>query len=137
VPSVSASRPVGAPVLGAVVPESKRPPVTVPATSETGTLPPVEPTPTGATTVTPSSAPSTVTPRGTILTSGGGEVLAKCNGAGKSKLISWQPKTGWTVTSVSPGPALTTGIVFKNGISKIQMTVTCVAGHPTAVVLPL
>ncbi|MDT5030892.1 MAG: eukaryotic-like serine/threonine-protein kinase [Actinoplanes sp.] len=137
VPTVSASRPVGGPVLGAVAPGSNRPPVSVPATSETGTLPPVEPTPTGATTVTPSSAPSTVTPRGTILASGGGEVLAKCNGAGKSKLISWQPKTGWTVTSVSPGPALTTGIVFKNGISKIQMTVTCVAGHPTAVVLPL
>ena len=93
--------------------------------------------PTATPTTEPTTAPTTPAPTGTLLTSKGGTVLARCDGLGKSKLVAWKPKPDWTVYSVAAGPAVTTSIVFKNGASKIRMTVTCVAGKPTAVVLGL
>jgi len=56
---------------------------------------------------------------------------------GKSKLIAWQAASGYSVEKVEPGPALTTSIVFKGLLDRYRMTVTCVAGTPTPVVLPL
>jgi eukaryotic-like serine/threonine-protein kinase len=41
------------------------------------------------------------------------------------------------VESATAGPALTTAVVFAHGLSRIRTTVTCLAGTPTAVVLPL
>jgi serine/threonine-protein kinase len=41
------------------------------------------------------------------------------------------------VQKVDEGPALTAVIVFQDGPSRIRTTVTCVAGAPTAVTLPL
>jgi serine/threonine-protein kinase len=118
-------------VAGAAAEESKSP--SAATTTGAGDPPPgVDPT----VTATPTTEPTT-TATGKLLKSKGGDVLAKCNGAGKSKLVAWEPKPGWSVYSVAAGPALTTSIVFKKDASKIRMTVTCVAGTPTAVVLPL
>jgi hypothetical protein len=75
-------------------------------------------------------------PEGKRLDSPGGFVYATC-GQGKSKLISWQANSGYSVEKVEPGPALTTAIVFRGTLDRIRMTVTCVAGTPTPVVLPL
>jgi serine/threonine-protein kinase len=90
-----------------------------------------------ASSATPSAAPTTSAPKGTVLTSAGGDVLAKCTPSDKAKLIDWTPKAGWTVTGVSAGPAIATSIVFKDATNKVRMTVTCVAGLPTSVVLPI
>jgi hypothetical protein len=75
-------------------------------------------------------------PEGKRLDSPGGHVYATC-GQGKAKLISWQANPGYSVEKVEPGPALTTSVVFKGTLDRFRMTVTCVAGTPTPVVLPL
>ena len=75
-------------------------------------------------------------PRGSRLTSPGGEVVALCD-QGKVTMTSWQPASGYTVEKVQPGPALTAVIVFKSTLLRYRMTVTCVAGNPTPVVLPV
>jgi serine/threonine-protein kinase len=63
-------------------------------------------------------------------------VRARCAG-NKAELISWQPKDPYTVQRVNQGPTLAATIVFKAAASRIRMTVTCVGGTPTAVVVPL
>ena len=120
-------RPVVAPGTGAA---SGHPAVVV-------TAPSTESGPTATPTATPTTTPTVSKPKGTLLTSKGGAVLAKCDSLGKSKLVTWEPRPGWTVYSVAAGPALTTSIVFKKDTSKLRMTVTCVAGSPTAVILGL
>jgi serine/threonine-protein kinase len=86
------------------------------------------------TTGTPaSSAPG---PRTRTLSSTAGTVDATCSG-GRAHLTSWTAKKPYHVESADAGPALTTAVVFADGLSRIRMTVTCVAGTPTAVVLPL
>ena len=65
-----------------------------------------------------------------------GSVEARCTG-GKALLTSWTPKYPYEVERVNAGPVLAASIVFRHGVSRIRMTVTCVAGVPTAVVLPL
>ena len=119
-------RPVVAPGTGAA---SGHPAVVTAPSTESG--------PTATPTATPTTTPTVSKPKGTVLTSKGGAVLAKCDGLGKSKLVTWEPRPGWTVYSVAAGPALTTSVVFKKDTSKVRMTVTCVAGSPTAVILGL
>jgi hypothetical protein len=80
-----------------------------------------------------SSAPAS---RTKTLSSSAGTVQATCSG-GKARLTSWTAKDPYRVESANPGPALTSAVVFAHGLSRIRMTVTCVAGTPTAVVLPL
>lgn len=75
-------------------------------------------------------------PEGKRLTSKGGVVYAKC-AQGKATLTSWEPASGYSVEKVQPGPALAAVIVFKGTPGRYRMNVTCVAGTPTAVVLPL
>jgi serine/threonine-protein kinase len=98
------------------------------------------PGPTGGQPTTTAPPPTTTTTepsgKGKTLTSAGGSVVAKCVG-GKALLTSWTPKDPYVVERVSAGPVLAAVIVFKNKLSRIRMTVTCVAGVPTAVVLPL
>ena len=91
---------------------------------------------TSAPPATRTSASSAPTPRTRTLSSAAGTVEATCSG-GKAHLTSWTAKDPYHVESATPGPALTTGVVFAHGLSRIRMTVTCVAGTPTAVVLPL
>jgi serine/threonine-protein kinase len=83
-------------------------------------------------------APATTVPPsgGKTLTSAGGTVIAQCAG-GKAELTSWDPAEGYKVEKVNAGPALASLIIFKKKASRIRTTVTCVAGIPTAVVLPL
>jgi len=82
------------------------------------------------------SPAASAAPRGTRLTSKGGVVYATCGG-GKATLTSWQPAQGYSVEKVNQGPGLAAVIVFKGPSDKYRMTVTCVAGTPTPVVLPL
>jgi len=89
----------------------------------------------------PSRSPSVpaspaTTPPGKRLTSPGGAVYAVCE-RGKATLTGSEPAEGYTVERVEPGPALTPLIVFKGPKDRYRITVTCVAGTPTPVVLPL
>ena len=70
------------------------------------------------------------------LSSPGGAVVAECAG-GKAELTSWDPADDYKVDKVNAGPAVAPAIVFKSKASRIRMTVTCLAGVPTAVVLSL
>jgi eukaryotic-like serine/threonine-protein kinase len=91
------------------------------------------PGPTGS----PSASPSPATPPpGKRLTSPGGAVYATC-ADGKATLTGSEPADGYTVEQVEPGPALTPRIIFKGPKNRYRITVTCVAGTPTPVVLPL
>ncbi|GIM91451.1 protein kinase domain-containing protein [Paractinoplanes toevensis] len=88
-----------------------------------------------------SPAPSTSdgassAPEGKQLESPGGVIHAVCT-AGKAKLTSWEANPGYEVEKVEPGPALTVVAIFKSLTSRYRTTVTCVAGTPTPVVLPL
>lgn len=91
------------------------------------------PGPTGS----PSASPSPSTPPpGKRLTSPGGAVYATC-ADGKATLTGSEPANGYTVEQVEPGPALAPRIIFKGPKNRYRTTVTCVAGTPTPVVLPL
>ena len=94
------------------------------------------PSPSRAAVAPSASGSSPAAPSGTRLTSPGGVVYASC-GSGKVTLSSWDPADGYAVEKVQPGPSLTTVIVFRSAPSRYRMTVTCVAGTPTPVVLPL
>jgi serine/threonine-protein kinase len=117
-----------------------RPPIT-------GTGPAASATPGGPTQTSPSTAASespdgtdspdvSSPPDGKRLASQGGVVYAKC-AQGKATLTAWEPESGYSVEKVQPGPSLASVIVFKNAQSRYRTTVTCVAGTPTPVVLPL
>jgi serine/threonine protein kinase len=81
----------------------------------------------------PSAAPA---PVGKRLASKGGTVQATCDD-GKATLSDWQPADGFEVERVIPGPALSALVIFRGGLARYRMNVSCVAGSPTAVVLPL
>jgi hypothetical protein len=90
----------------------------------------------------PTAEPSTAEPITGVrtFTSSGGSIEARCDSAGKAELVSWEPADSYRVNRVDEGPALTAAIVFQQGAkgaSRIRMTVTCVAGTPTVVTLPL
>ncbi|MEV6843220.1 protein kinase [Actinoplanes sp. NPDC051411] len=82
------------------------------------------------------SAHASSGPVGTRLSSDGGVVYAVCS-QGKGQLTSWEPNPGYTVQKVNQGPALAAEIVFKGATNRYRMTVTCVAGTPAPLVLPL
>ncbi|MFC7277378.1 protein kinase [Paractinoplanes rhizophilus] len=82
------------------------------------------------------SAAGSAAPEGKRLDSPGGFVLATCGG-GKATLTHWAAKPGFTAENVEPGPALTASVAFRGTPTRYRMTVTCVAGTPTPVVLPL
>ncbi|SDT77149.1 serine/threonine-protein kinase [Actinoplanes derwentensis] len=82
------------------------------------------------------SSSATPEPSGSRLESPGGSVLVRCVSAG-AELLAWDPAPGFTAERVDPGPGLTAVAVFAGDLSRYRMTVTCVAGSPSAVVLPL
>ncbi len=88
---------------------------------------------------TPSAGPITTEPAAAVrtFTSRGGTIEARCNSAGQAELLSWTPADPYVVQKVDEGPALTASIIFRNAGNRIRMTVTCVAGTPTVVTLPL
>lgn len=108
-----------------------------------GATDPGQVTATGGPAPTDAAEPTTQPPAttdppssGRTLSSAGGAVVAECAG-GKSELTSWDPAEDYKVDKVDAGPALASVITFKKKSARIRMTVTCVAGIPTAVVLPL
>jgi serine/threonine-protein kinase len=134
--------PGGGPAVpgGAALPGgAAQPQPTVPAGAPTdaAAAPPTT-KPTKPTTKPTSKPPSSAPPSGITktLSSIGGTVRANCT-AGKATLLSWSPETGYKVQKVNAGPALTTSLIFQSKTSRIRMTVTCVAGLPTNVNLPL
>ncbi|GAB1694166.1 serine/threonine-protein kinase [Krasilnikovia sp. M28-CT-15] len=83
-------------------------------------------------TTTPAAEPSTdptVTVR--TLTSDGGSVEASCD-QGQARLVSWSPVKPYKVDGVDAGPSEAASIVFRHGNRRVQMTVTCGSGGPTA-----
>lgn len=114
---------------------SVRPPAADPVAPSAGVRPSSAPAPRP----TPTGEPSATQPAsgGRTFTSVGGTVEAKCDSAGKAALTSWTPADPYKVQKVDEGPALTAAIVFRKPASRIRMTVTCVAGTPSVVTLPL
>ncbi|GAA1632706.1 hypothetical protein GCM10009828_070710 [Actinoplanes couchii] len=94
---------------------------------------PSEPSPSVSVSASPTALPE---PSGTRLESPGGSVLARCVSAG-AELLAWEPAPGFGTERVDPGPGLTAVAVFGGLLERHRMTVTCVAGRPSAVVLPL
>jgi serine/threonine-protein kinase len=82
------------------------------------------------------TATATAVSGGKRLSSPGGSVLATC-ADGKATLTDWQPAAGYEVERVDAGPALTALIIFKGLTQRYRMRISCVAGEPTAFVLPL
>ncbi|MFF5293680.1 serine/threonine-protein kinase [Paractinoplanes globisporus] len=116
-PPVAGSEPIGSVSPGGVPAGSAGP----------GSGSPGTPSPSGG---------GSAAPAGKRLDSPGGYAFATC-GQGKATLTSWHENSGYTVDKVEPGPALTAVIVFAGTPTRYRMTVTCVAGTPTPVVLPL
>ncbi|WP_189328658.1 serine/threonine-protein kinase [Actinoplanes ianthinogenes] len=109
-------------------------------------LSPIGSVPAAAPSATPSSAPApslsgggaapSSAPGGTRLESKGGVVYAICE-SGNALLLDWQPAEGFEVERADPGPGLTPSVVFAGVVNRYRMSVTCFAGKPSAVVLPL
>jgi hypothetical protein len=133
----------GASRPGGMTSRPERAPVTSVSAASVGSGPPLQPesaVPSQAgprPSVTVSGSPSATTlPQGTRLDSAGGSVLAKCVTAG-AELLAWEPRPGFVVERVDPGPGLAAEAVFTGDLARYRMTVTCVGGRPSAVVLPL
>ena len=107
-----------------------------PVPGETRTGAPSATTDSPAVTSTPPVSSAAAGPKTKRLTSDGGWVVAQCE-KGKVTLLSWRSQAPYEVQRVDPGPAVTASAIFTNGNAKIRMTVTCVAGMPTPVSLPL
>jgi hypothetical protein len=73
----------------------------------------------------------TSTTSGTVLTSSGGTVVARCATAG-ALLLSWSPQQGFQAGSVVRGPAATARVVFTATASTVTMAVSCSSGMPSA-----
>jgi len=101
----------------------------------TGSTQPSAPAPRPSPTTEPTTAEPVTDAR--TFTSRGGSVDARCDAGGRAELVSWAAADPYEVQKVDEGPALAAEIIFKRAASRIRMTVTCVAGMPTAVVLPL
>ncbi|RSM56648.1 serine/threonine protein kinase [Actinoplanes sp. ATCC 53533] len=125
----------------AVAPDRSRAVPSVAASSSAAVSPP--PAETGEPTVpatgpNPTTEPTPAEPIADVrtFTSRGGTIDARCV-AGRAELVSWTPTDPYVVQRVNQGPAVAAVIVFKKPASRIRMTVTCVAGVPTVVTLPL
>jgi hypothetical protein len=134
VPTAGATRPAAAvtperthatPALGSAVPSTHSTPSRA-----------AKPSPSA---VEPSAVPTVTEPVNLVstFTSIGGTVEARCTAAGKATLVAWAPKDPYKVQRVNAGPTLAAVIVFRHGQSRIRMTVTCSAGVPAVVTLPL
>ncbi|MET8151938.1 protein kinase [Actinoplanes sp. NPDC049668] len=146
-PSIPARAATGAPSAGptvtaqqVVAPERNLDPSVVPSAVVSAVVSAAasgEPSPSAE--PAPSAGPASPAPIAVVrtFTSPGGTIEASCDTAGRARLISWAPKDPYQVEQVAAGPALTAAIVFRYVASRIRMTVTCVAGSPTAVTLPI
>jgi serine/threonine-protein kinase len=102
----------------------------------TGSTDPAGPPATVPASTRPASSAPPAGGKTKTLSSAGGTVDASCAG-GKVTLVSWAPKPPYEVQRVNAGPIVAAAIIFKSPTSRIRMTVTCVAGVPTTVNLPI
>ena len=64
------------------------------------------------------------------LTSGGGTIVMQCIGD-KAKLVSWQPKAGYTARVIVPGPSREASLIFESTTAKdFRVAVHCIDAHP-------
>jgi serine/threonine-protein kinase len=123
-----------------------------PGAGGVGGVPAATPGPAGGGNGDPDPAPTTGRPAPTTvrptteapppleertLSSAGGSVRAACTTLVTAKLVSWTPAKKYKVDDVEEGPSLAPRVVFKHGNDRVRMTVTCVAGIPSAVSLAL
>ena len=121
-----------APGRGAIVASGPVPPA---RTSDAPSTTPTTQSPSPS--ASPSASPTVAEPpTGRRLVSPGGAAYAICED-GKATLTGWEPAPGFTADPAEPGPALSARIFFVGEQRKYRMTVTCVAGTPTPLVLPL
>lgn len=80
-------------------------------------------------------SPATTESAGTLLSSAGGSVLARCDATG-AYLISWSPQQGYEADDVSRGPAARAVVEFLAGNHGVRLTVTCAGPVPSASVTP-
>jgi serine/threonine-protein kinase len=106
------------------------------AATTTGTAGSTSTTPSAPSTSATTSETPAAAPDGKRLASPGGAVRAVC-AQGKATLSDPSPADGYVVEKIVAGPALAPQIIFKGAKNRYRMTVTCVAGTPTPVVLPL
>ncbi|OJF10372.1 serine/threonine-protein kinase [Couchioplanes caeruleus] len=94
------------------------------------------PSPTGEPTGRPSASesPSGLPDGVATFRSAGGTVSARCTRVGLARIVAFAPVNPYEVERVNPGPALAAVIVFRDGPSRIRISVSCVAGIPVAVV---
>lgn len=83
----------------------------------------------------PASTPTTTAPApqatSSVLTSGGGSVVAQCQSAG-AYLVSWSPQQGYAAAIVTRGPAAVAQVRFSDTQRTVIMKVSCSGGVPTA-----
>lgn len=125
------SRPERAPVASASAVSTAGTP---PRGPESAVPSQAEPLPSVSVSVSPSVSPSV--PQGTRLDSAGGSVYAKCVTDG-AELLAWEPRPGFVTERAYPGPDLTVDVVFAADLARYRMTVNCLSGRPSGVVLPL
>lgn len=80
--------------------------------------------------------PTTTPSAGTLLSSAGGSVLARCDAAG-AYLISWSPQPGYEADDVVRGPAVRAVVLFLAGSHGVRLAVTCAGTVPSASVSPV
>ncbi|MET0424325.1 MAG: protein kinase [Actinoplanes sp.] len=138
------SSPVGQPVRPSATQAPSRPTVTAtgPATSSKpapagpGGVSTSSATPTPSRSTEPTRTVTPPPPGGKELTSPGGSVFAQCV-QGRAAVIDLVPANGYEGERVNSGSRLTSMVIFASDRAWYRMTITCVAGSPTAVVLPL
>jgi hypothetical protein len=65
------------------------------------------------------------------MTSGGGTFVMQCIDDDKAKLVSWQPKAGYTARVIVPGPAGQASLIFESATaSDVRVAVHCIDGLP-------
>jgi hypothetical protein len=106
-------------------PQASQTPVTSPPARRHRRIAKAGPTPTRTTTQS----------AGTLLSSAGGSVLARCDATG-AYLISWSPQQGYEADDVVRGPAARAAVLFLIGNRGVRLTVTCTGPVPSASVSP-
>jgi hypothetical protein len=84
----------------------------------------------------PTPSRTTTESAGTLLSSAGGSVLARCD-ATRAYLISWSPQQGYEADDVARGPATRASVLFPMGNRGVRLTVTCAGPVPSASVSPV
>jgi eukaryotic-like serine/threonine-protein kinase len=91
------------------------------------------PSPTPSPTTTSPRPPNAVTAIERTLSTLGGVVVTRCEGR-RATLVSWHAEPGYQVAEVSQGPGVRVGIVFRDLLDEIKLTVHCESGVPAAAI---